>query len=171
MSSRRWIVVTDLDGTLLDHFTYSMKPADETLSFLDSRDIPVIMCSSKTRVEMETIAHDTGLTQYPFVIENGAAIVSNGEYEQIFGVERSKILKAFSLMQKELNIDARGFSSFTVDELAEMTGLSMEESERALCREFSEPFILLDNEHSDVFTKSQDSSSRTDSHLEYCITI
>jgi hypothetical protein len=27
------------------------------------------------------------------------------------------------------------------------------------------------NEHSDVSTKSQDSSSRTDPHLEYCITI
>ena len=47
----QWWVVTDLDGTLLDH-TYDWTPAETTLRWLQQRGIPVIPCTSKTAEEL-----------------------------------------------------------------------------------------------------------------------
>ena len=47
----QWWVVTDLDGTLLDH-TYDWTPAETTLRWLQQRGIPVIPCTSKTAEEV-----------------------------------------------------------------------------------------------------------------------
>ena len=46
----RW-VVTDLDGTLLDH-SYSWEPARSTISALKQQGILVIPCTSKTAEEV-----------------------------------------------------------------------------------------------------------------------
>ncbi len=46
------IVFSDLDGTLLDHHTYSFQEATEALDALRKRAIPLILCTSKTRSEL-----------------------------------------------------------------------------------------------------------------------
>ena len=43
------VIYTDLDGTLLDHHTYSFDAARSTIAALSERGIPVIPCTSKTR--------------------------------------------------------------------------------------------------------------------------
>ena len=55
------VVFTDLDGTLLDHETYSCSPAQEALDLLERKRIPLILCSSKTRAEIELIQLDLRL--------------------------------------------------------------------------------------------------------------
>ena len=67
------VVFTDLDGTLLDHETYSYGPAQEALDLLERKRIPLILCSSKTRAEIELIQLDLRL-RHPFISENGGAI-------------------------------------------------------------------------------------------------
>ena len=67
------LVFTDLDGTLLDHYTYSAKPALEALNVLKAHGIPVIFNTSKTAVECQAISASLGLCD-PFVVENGSAI-------------------------------------------------------------------------------------------------
>ncbi|MFN3479436.1 MAG: HAD hydrolase family protein, partial [Thermodesulfovibrionales bacterium] len=52
-SSKKLIIFTDLDGTLLDARTYSFEPAIASLKLLREKDIPLIICSSKTRKEIE----------------------------------------------------------------------------------------------------------------------
>ena len=46
----RW-VVTDLDGTLLDH-SYSWEPARSTMAALKQQGVLVIPCTSKTAEEV-----------------------------------------------------------------------------------------------------------------------
>jgi predicted mannosyl-3-phosphoglycerate phosphatase (HAD superfamily) len=46
------LIFTDLDGSLLDHHTYSFAPAANYLDRLETQGIPVIPITSKTRAEV-----------------------------------------------------------------------------------------------------------------------
>ena len=64
------IVFTDLDGTLLSHDTYSFKPALVALKLIRSRGIPLVLCSSKTRVDIACWRRRLE-NHHPFTPENG----------------------------------------------------------------------------------------------------
>src|SRR5690606_41324218 len=49
---KRYLVFTDLDGTLLNHQNYSFAPAKEALALLKYRSIPLIIATSKTFSEV-----------------------------------------------------------------------------------------------------------------------
>ncbi len=51
--SPRLIIVTDLDGTLLHPRTYSFEEARPALELIRQKQIPLVLCSSKTRAEIE----------------------------------------------------------------------------------------------------------------------
>ncbi|MGB0624704.1 MAG: HAD-IIB family hydrolase, partial [Luminiphilus sp.] len=67
------VIYTDLDGTLLDHHTYSFAEALETVHALRDRGIPIVPCTSKTRAETAELMNAAGLSG-PMIVENGAAI-------------------------------------------------------------------------------------------------
>ncbi|MDV7144627.1 HAD hydrolase family protein [Tropicimonas sp. TH_r6] len=69
------IVFTDLDGTLLDHETYSFEPAATALGRLRDLDIPLILASSKTAAEIVEIQRAIGCDGFPAIVENGAGIL------------------------------------------------------------------------------------------------
>ena len=52
------VVYTDLDGTLLDHYTYAFNEALETIKSLKARGVPVVPCTSKTRAETVKLMQD-----------------------------------------------------------------------------------------------------------------
>jgi len=154
----RILVFTDLDGTLLDHRTYSFEPARPALRLLRESGIPLIICTSKTRAEVEEIRAALGNTD-PFIVENGGAIFVPQGYFSIeipasrkgpgylvveLGTSYSRILGVFSRMKERLPGRLRGFSDMTVEEVARLTGLSLEEAARAKIREYDEPFVLDD---------------------------
>lgn len=70
---RPLVLFTDLDGTLLDHFSYSAEVVRETLQLLDRFGIPVIFCSSKTFYEQIHLQGELGIT-HPFVMGNGSVV-------------------------------------------------------------------------------------------------
>ena len=72
-NAQRWVVVTDLDGSLLDHHTYSFEAALPALSVLKEEGIPLILNTSKTRSECQDLAQKLGLLT-PIVVENGGGI-------------------------------------------------------------------------------------------------
>ena len=72
---RRLVVVTDLDGTLLDARSYSTAAAEPALDALRAHGIPLVLCTSKTRAEVEPLHRSLGL-RAPFIVENGGAIVA-----------------------------------------------------------------------------------------------
>ena len=65
------IVFTDLDGTLLDHETYSLEPARPALDRLASEGIPLILASSKTAAEIDRLRAEIGCADFPAIVENG----------------------------------------------------------------------------------------------------
>ena len=68
------IVFTDLDGTLLDHHSYSWRAASPAMAKLAANGIPLIFNSSKTAAEMRHLQNAMGI-RAPFIVENGAAAV------------------------------------------------------------------------------------------------
>ena len=70
---KRPIIYTDLDGSLLDHYTYEATPAKSLLRQLDNLGTPVIPCTSKTVAEVIPLCRSLNLFG-PFIAENGALI-------------------------------------------------------------------------------------------------
>ena len=73
MTAPAWIVMTDLDGTLLDHQSYRCTAAQPALAALKQRQIPCIMNSSKTFSEMVQLRAELDFSD-GFASENGAAL-------------------------------------------------------------------------------------------------
>lgn len=67
------IIFTDLDGTLLHPMTYSFEEAMPALKLCRERGIPLILCSSKTRAEIE-VYRQRLKNEHPFIPENGGGI-------------------------------------------------------------------------------------------------
>jgi mannosyl-3-phosphoglycerate phosphatase len=151
------LIFTDLDGTLVDHDTYDFKEAKPALDQLRSRAIPVIICSSKTRAEIEVYRRRMGLSD-PFIAENGGAIfipartldlrgvdfVEKGPYHVVeLGVPYPDLCTVWREIKKK-NFRMKGFSEMTIEEIASCTGLPLEEATLAAKREYSEPFTFSD---------------------------
>ena len=47
----RFVIFTDLDGSMLDAETYSFQAARPALQKLKKKQVPIILCTSKTRAE------------------------------------------------------------------------------------------------------------------------
>jgi mannosyl-3-phosphoglycerate phosphatase len=148
------VVLSDLDGTLLDHATYDWEPARETLADLDRRGIPVVLASSKTRAEIELWRERLG-NRAPFVCENGGALyvpigatpapVEGAEivdcYERIvFGVPYERLRSALRDLATEAGVELFGFGDGPAARIAAATGLAGDDLAAALRREFDEPF-------------------------------
>ncbi len=138
----RTLIFTDLDGTLLDHHTYSFSAASEMLDYIKSHHIPLIIVTSKTRPEVEKLQKKLGICD-PYIVENGAGIIIPGEDEDRIiplGKSYDEIRSAFNRYAAQFPM--RGFGDMDAKEVAEVTGLSEEEAEDAKARLFTEPFIL-----------------------------
>ena len=153
------LIFTDLDGTLLDHDTYSWKPAEPALKLAEKMGIPVIFCTSKTRAEIEACKKDTG-NRHPFIAENGDVIfIPEGYFRRkparakrkgkylviVLGKPYSEVRGIIKAMQKK-GFRVRGFGDMTVQEIIKLTGLPEERARLARKREYDEPFILEDPE-------------------------
>lgn len=149
-SGKNLVVITDLDGTLLDHYTYRFTAARPALDLLAKLDIPLILNSSKTAAELLSI-RETLNNHHPFIIENGGGIYlpKGDDYEVIaLGTPREDFLPVVSRLKNDLQLKFRGFSDMTDEELSEYTGLSQQESHNARKRDFTEPLLWQDNETS-----------------------
>lgn len=77
----QFLVFSDLDGSLLDHHTYSYLDAQPQLHHLDHLRIPMIPATSKTRAEIQHLRTALG-NDGPFIVENGAAVfIPEGYFE------------------------------------------------------------------------------------------
>ena len=108
---RPYLIFSDLDGTLLDHHDYSFESASAALALISKLEIPLILNSSKTEVEIRAIRKNLNNND-PFVVENGAVFYIPGgvfpgfskplteisfapDYETIVKIEVGRNLSAF----------------------------------------------------------------------------
>ena len=149
MLKEKTIIFTDLDGTLLDHTTYSFDAALPMLDHLKRNNIPLVIVTSKTKEEVLRIQKLLDL-KAPFIVENGAGIFmpSKEGFEVIaMGFDYKYIRSCFIKYSK--SVQMRGFFDMIDDEVAKYTNLSIENASAARKRTFTEPFILEDESRLD----------------------
>lgn len=152
----RLVVFTDLDGSLLDHETYSCEEARAALEFLRERHIPLIFTTSKTRLEVEMLQAEMGIRE-PFIVENGAAVFfpdGDGGLRMDAGFHRPpyrviQLGAAYGEIRKFISalrprFDIKGFGDLKAEEIRRLTGLPPQQAGLAMQREFTEPFIIAD---------------------------
>lgn len=152
-NAERLVVFTDMDGTLLDHHTYSFAAALPALQRLKSAAIPVIPVTSKTRAELIPLMQQLGLDG-PFIVENGAGIFmpKNSFDYQPEGTEsvdkywcfsqvspRSRWLTVLNELKKEFAGEFTHFSEMGIDGVQAATGLSRARAALACERDYGEP--------------------------------
>jgi mannosyl-3-phosphoglycerate phosphatase len=158
VSVPRLLVVTDLDGCLLDADTYSWDAARPALAGLARTGTPLVLCSGKTRAEMQALATKLALV-HPFIVENGGAIVfPDGSFEGDvpgarregpslvlpLGAPRTRLARQLRELASLAGTRVRGFADMTIDELQHVTGLPPDAARLALEREYDEPFLVED---------------------------
>jgi len=151
----RLVVFSDLDGCLLDRETYDHTAARPALERLAREGIPLVLCSSKTRAEVEAHRSRLGLSE-PFIVENGGAIVipegdlpvpqavtrAVGPYRIVeLGVPYARLAAALREIAAATGLRLRGFAEMEPAEVAARTGLDLEAARRAKAREYDEPFV------------------------------
>ncbi len=162
------VIFTDLDGTLLDHDSYSWKAAEPALERCKRLNVPVILASSKTRAEMGVLRKALGL-QYPFISENGGGLffpAVDGEeapagahaaenmWQLSLGAPYGQLVSALREIREERGWKIRGFSDMQPEEIARVTGLDLDASRLAAERDFDEPFILEDDGDLDLLHRA-----------------
>lgn len=149
------LVFTDLDGTLIDHDTYSWEKAKPALRRLKTANVPLIPCTSKTRAEIEHYREAMGL-EGPFISENGGGVfIPEGYFKKRFKHDKKiggylviELGAPYSEIRKALE-DLRnlgtlvGFGDLKAEEVAEETGLSLGEARLAKQREYDEAFTFV----------------------------
>ncbi len=140
----QWLIFTDLDGTLLDHHTYSHAAADPVLMQLRSLKVPVILNSSKTLAELEALAQELQVDS-PLIAENGSVIVWPGNGKTVtLGAAYPQICEVLDGLRVKEAYAFQGFHDWSAENIAEITGLSLEAASRAAQRHASEPLLWED---------------------------
>lgn len=158
----RFVIFTDLDGTLLDHDTYEWTLAEPALKRLEETGTPLVPVSSKTRPEIESLRVELG-NRHPFVPENGGAIFIPHDYDLdpppgamrkkgywvvVLGRPAAEIAAAFDRLAAKIPV--RALSRMKTGEVTALTGLTLAQAEAAGNREFGEAFILDDSSVSET---------------------
>jgi mannosyl-3-phosphoglycerate phosphatase len=152
------IIFTDLDGTLLDHNTYSYKKAEDALVYINENKIPLVICTSKTASEIEYWRKKID-NKHPFISENGGGIFipksyfhfdfmyhkkTNEYYIIELGTNYEHLMSTIKKLKNDFNIIS--FDDMTVEEIAEDAGLSLAHAKLAKNRDYDIPFKLINPE-------------------------
>ncbi len=156
----QWLVVTDLDGTMLDHHSYDLEDARLAVHELQDKQIPVVLNTSKTYAETITIRETLGIRD-AFIVENGSCVYlpksqftkpekagQRDEYwSLVLGATHRAINDVLQLIGLAEDAAVR-LSQCTVEQTIELTGLNAAQAQQAIAREFSEPLIWRDDDSS-----------------------
>ncbi len=149
-----WIVITALDGCLLDPKTHAFEEAEPALGEIKKRGIPLVLCTSRTAGEVLHYQSLLGI-QGPFAVEGGGGVyvpkgyvprlqwdhMGRGNHDLIpFTLGREVVLDGFASLKEATQNSIRGFHDMPAEEVAADTGLPLPLARLALKREFDEPF-------------------------------
>lgn len=158
-TTRRLLLFTDLDGTLLDDH-YRFDAAADALDALRRRRVPLILSSSKTLSELRLLRRALGST-HPVIFENGCGVAVpagyflrapgeeavDGELEvELFGPPYAELREQIARLRSRHGFAFRGFGDMSTREVAQRTGLDDLSAQRARDRRASEPGIWEGNE-------------------------
>ena len=152
------VVFSDVDGVLCDPHTHAFADAARALLSIDHTSVALVLCSNKTRAEIESLQQALGI-HHPFVCESGgAAFVPAGYfgfdlphardiagYQAVeFGRPHAEIAQALRRIAARLQVEIHAFSDMSVDEVARETRLSLLQARLAKLPEYGERFCVRD---------------------------
>lgn len=159
------VIFTDLDGTLLDE-EYDFQSIAPLISQLIASNVSIVLCSSKTRAEIEFYREKMGITE-PFVVENGAAIFipksfpplnctstrETADYQIVeLGASYSFVRKKLAKLKMMIAAKIAGFGDMTLGEIGKDSGLTLNLAKLAKKREYDEPFRILEGNEREVLS-------------------
>lgn len=149
------IVFTRLDPLLSELEANDLAFIKTTISKLRSRNIPLVLVTDKTRVEVEAWQQQFELHS-PFIVEQGsgifipqanrnfnpsATIAIDNYYLYQLGCSYTEARAALKAVQEEINKILRGFGDMDEKNIQPLIGSSQSAARKAKAREFSEYFI------------------------------
>ena len=153
MTDLKYLIITDLDGTLLNYETFSYKPLVPFIKKIISKKILIIPNTSKTKDEVLKFLNEIKYPT-PFIVESGSAIyypkkfnysgkIKINDFELIYSSKNKKsIHKALS---SKVFKNYRNLYRITNDiknmDLANFSGLSIENLKDIKKRDFSELIV------------------------------
>jgi mannosyl-3-phosphoglycerate phosphatase len=152
----RHIIYTALEGALLDARTGSFAEAEEALSELTRRHVPLVLVTSRTREEIEPLRRQMEHS-HPFITESGGGIYFPDGYFNIkipdvrrsarylclaLGQPYEGVCDALDEVAEASGVGVAGFHHMSRREIAENTGLKQRDADLARSREFDEPFFF-----------------------------
>jgi len=154
------VIFTDLDGTLLDYYTYSCKVVMPLVARLRRAGVAIVFCSSKTQAEQEVYRQRLGLDS-PFIVEDGGAIfIEKGyfsfpyEHHRVInncqvielGMPYREIRRILKEVRHKNNLTFQGFGDMDASQVASLTGLDLVSARLARKREYEETLNLTGSE-------------------------
>lgn len=154
------LLLTDLDGSLLDHHDYSPGPARAWLTRLRARGAWIVPNTSKTAAELAPLMKSLGLAGQPWIAENGGVVALPAHWLAAYPLQeasapdehglcrvavatpRNTILEVLETLATEFSFE--GFAAMSVERICALTGLAPEEGSLAACRDASEPLVWND---------------------------
>ena len=138
-----WWVVTDLDGTLMDHH-YDWSAATDAIRCLQRHGIPLIPCTSKTAEEVLRFRELADLHD-PFIVENGGAIYGESATGELWhhelGPSWRQLRPQLADLERELGEPLHALDALSDTEADRLLGLSGEALQQAQRRQCSVPFV------------------------------
>jgi mannosyl-3-phosphoglycerate phosphatase len=154
-----FVIFTDVDNILVDRFR-SFEESAGAIDLLARNEIPLVLCSGKTRAQLESVHQLLGI-RHPFICEHGAAaFIPPGYFADVpdgrsiagyhvveFGPPYRDVLERFHLAAARVRVDVVGFNDMSIEEVASRCGLSLMEARLAKLREYDEPFRVVNGDN------------------------
>jgi mannosyl-3-phosphoglycerate phosphatase len=148
------IVVSGIGGCLLDPVTGDYDPARPAIAALASLGVPLVLCSSRPRAEVELVSRLFGLGA-PMIVENGAALIvpdghlpngvpggrRDGDYHVLqLGPPRAGLREALAEIAAAVAVEVRLVASLPLADRPPSGGPAW--GRRARCYEYTDPFLV-----------------------------
>jgi len=163
------VVISDVDGTLLDQQTYHFESSLPAVERLRELKFPLVLCSSKTAAEIIPLQLDLGLND-PFICESGGAIYLPRNYFP-FAIAALKPRRRFEIIEfgkkvfylrqtlqetaRRCGVTVKSFGSMSFQEIICRTGLTLDQAIHARQREYDEPFLVASGDTKQLFAALQ----------------
>jgi mannosyl-3-phosphoglycerate phosphatase len=164
------VLFTDIDGTMTDIMTGKYGTTKALVRKLKAKNVPVVLCSAKTRAEQVEIRRQMSVRD-PFVVENGGAIIipknyfrsssmaykNTANFKNYILIELGKpaplVRRKLNKIRKKFKIEFTGVADVSIKQLSYLTGLTAKSAGRMANREYGETILSI--EHKDAATLSR----------------
>ena len=145
--SFKWLIFTDLDGTLLDR-RYDLKSAAAVMDSLHQDGCLCVPASSKTHAEMVELSNFRKFPS-PYIFENGSGLSwPSARAPELMGRSAEEISDLLDHIRDEHMFNFRLFRDISEVEIAGRTGLTEVGARKAKARQASMPLIWFDTHES-----------------------